>query len=286
MTNNVKTKNINKMNDAMFKAIMCHENNREMVVAFLNSITGIPKVILRSANYISGEEIIKRKEESKKQTTDMTVKIHDKLQIIIEMNQTYNKNIFYKNTNYSFSRIVETTTKNMKEYPKVILINIDNFNRYKSEKPMLEFKLRDTEGHIENESYESIHLILENIQARTYNIDEEIEKFSDFLLENDLEKLEEEFKGDMNYMAAIRTVEDLSMDPEFAGYYDLEEAHKQELEDMKETGIDIGIEKGIEQGKKEQQIIMAKRMLAMKGITLEQIKEATGLSIEEIENLK
>ena len=51
-------------------------------------------------------------------------------------------------------------------------------------------------------------------------------------------------------MAAIRTVEELSKDPEFSGYYDLEEAHKQELEDMLNTGIRQGKEAGIQEGSK------------------------------------
>ena len=37
-------------------------------------------------------------------------------------------------------------------------------------------------------------------------------------------------------MACIRRVEELSTDPDFVGYYDLEEAHKQDLSDSYETG--------------------------------------------------
>lgn len=39
-------KNINLMNDALFKAMMCHKNNRCLVVDFLHRVTGIEKEVL------------------------------------------------------------------------------------------------------------------------------------------------------------------------------------------------------------------------------------------------
>jgi predicted transposase/invertase (TIGR01784 family) len=81
-------------------------------------------------------------------------------------------------------------------------------------------------------------------------------------------------------MAAIRKVEDLSTDPNFIGYYDIEEARRQDLEDMKNTGIRIGMEKGI----KNEKIEIAKNLLNM-NLSIEQIKEATGLEIEKIKSL-
>lgn len=45
-------KNINLMNDALFKAMMCHQNNRELVVDFIHSVTGIEKEVLRSGTFI------------------------------------------------------------------------------------------------------------------------------------------------------------------------------------------------------------------------------------------
>ncbi len=68
-------KNINLMNDALFKAIMCHENSREMVVDFIHGVTRIKKEILKSGVFIGGEEIPKRRIFTKKQMTDFTVNI-------------------------------------------------------------------------------------------------------------------------------------------------------------------------------------------------------------------
>ena len=82
-------------------------------------------------------------------------------------------------------------------------------------------------------------------------------------------------------MAAIRTVAELSTDPDFVGYYDLEEAHKQDIIDAKETGYDEGITQGISQSKIE----IAKKFLEM-GLPLDKISEGTGLTITELKKLK
>ena len=81
-------------------------------------------------------------------------------------------------------------------------------------------------------------------------------------------------------MACIRRVEELSTDPDFVGYYDLEEAHKQDLSDSYETGYDDGMNKG----KNDRNIEIAKVMLS-KNISVKDISDITGLSIKEIENL-
>ena len=74
-------------------------------------------------------------------------------------------------------------------------------------------------------------------------------------------------------MACIRRVEELSTDPDFVGYYDLEEAHKQDLSDSYETG------------KSDKSIEIAKAMLQDTN-NYEVISKYTGLSIEEIKNIQ
>ena len=99
----MKLHNINLLNDCVFKALMTNPNNRELVVDVLHAITKIPKEVLNNANYIGGEELPKKIMGQKTQITDVTVKINDKLQIVIEMNQYHTDNVFEKNTLYAFS---------------------------------------------------------------------------------------------------------------------------------------------------------------------------------------
>ncbi len=277
----------------MFKAFMTNPNSREMVSNLISELTGIAKEDLRKATYIGGEEIAKRNMKEKKQSTDMTIKIAEHMQIIVEMNQSYQQHILEKNAMYAMSRIVETT-RSKRKYTSVILINFDNFNRYSTKKPMLIFRIQDEEGHIEIENYKSIHILLANCEKNPYNIGKETEKFANFLKrETTIEKLEQDYRGDEEYMSVIRTVAELSQDPEFAGYYDLEEKHRQQIEDAKETGYDEGIQEGIQKGIHEgiqkgehnKAISTAKKMLA-KNITIEDIQEITDLSLDEIKALQ
>ncbi len=92
-----------------------------------------------------------------------------------------------------------------------------------------------------------------------------------------IEELEKEFKEDDNYMKAVNKIEELLMDPNFAGAYDVEEKRAFDMEDMRLTGND--------EGKKEKQLEIAKKMIN-KGMELSTISELTGLSIEEIKELK
>ena len=111
-------KNINLMNDVLFKAFMCHENNRELVVDFLHGVTGIEKEILRRGVFIGGEEIQKRRISTKKQMTDFNIKLENKQRIIIEMNQKKDESVVDKNGLYAFSVVVELTIRIGKNIPK------------------------------------------------------------------------------------------------------------------------------------------------------------------------
>lgn len=272
---------LNMMNDQLFKAIFRSKEARKMVSSFLSSVTGLDRETLMKADYIGGE-LSKRKEYEKAKSSDVIVLIDNHNRIIVEMNQYYSDNMFEKNSEYAFSNILELTRIKDSIYPKVILINLDNMNKFKTKSPILIFKIRDDENHIENEMYSSVHLILANLVNSKYNksVEKEIRKFSKFLKAKSLEELKEEFKGDDEYMAGIEKLEDLISDPNFAGAYDLEERRRAEMVDFHRTGL----REGFEQGEKNKQIEIAKNMISM-NMKVEDISKATELSIEEIESL-
>ena len=129
-------------NDAMFKAVFRSIEARKIVVSILSKLTGIEEERLSKADF-QGGELVKRKITEKKKESDIIVKVTDREKIIVEINGSgTNREIFKKNSEYAFSIIVETTTSSSK-YANIILINIDNFNRYKSKRPILTYKLRD-----------------------------------------------------------------------------------------------------------------------------------------------
>ena len=102
-------------------------------------------------------------------------------------------------------------------------------------------------------------------------------------------------------MEASKKIEDLNLSDLYSDLYDVEkdrqmaekameeyireEATKQGIEQGIKQGIEQGIEQGIKQGFSSRNIEIAKNMIDSK-IDLNIISKCTGLSKEEIENLK
>ena len=89
-------------------------------------------------------------------------------------------------------------------------------------------------------------------------------------------------------MEAVGKLEELVMDPDFAGAYDKGAKTEWLLEDMRLTGMHegevIGISKGRIEGKTEEKLEIAKNMLK-ENLDTAIISKITGLSKEEIESL-
>ena len=262
------------MNDAVAKAFLRSKEARMIVASFLSEVTGIDKSVLMNATYTGGE-IPKRRNYEKNKESDIMILIDELNRIIIEVNQFNTENLYRKNTEYAMASILEMTKRKSKrdgkgniQYPKVILVSLDNFNSFHTKRPILTFLPRDEEGHIENDLYQSIHIILDNAVNNEYNKDipEEVIKFAKLLKAKSIDELVEEFEGDEEYMEAV------GLDPDFAGAYDKGAKTEWLLEDMQLTV------------RNERNKEIAKNMLQDTddyGL----ISKYTGLSIEEIESL-
>lgn len=101
----------------------------------------------------------------------------------------------------------------------------------------------------------------------------------------DLDKLSQNDKAVKKYMEEITRVNE---EPEFREYMSAEEDNRKIENSLKEEWLQQGIEKGLEQGleigSKEASLNIAKELLNM-GMKKEDIIEATGLDIRELEQL-
>ena len=134
---------------------------------------------------------------------------------------------------------------------------------------------REMKGKYENYEVDIFHaynIVLENFRNPNYNINKEITKYLEFITAKEFSDIENVSKGDEDYMAAFRKVEDLSTDPEFIGYYDYEQAHQDDIEMAEYAGYEKGV---------EEMVIKMKD----KGISIEMIAEISGLSIEEVNRI-
>ncbi len=279
----LKIQEINMLNDAMFKSIIRSEEARPLVNKFLHFLTNIEMEKLEEAIFMGGE-IPKKNLKEKGKISDVLIKVEN-CQIILEVNQYDTRDIFDKNASYAFALSTVSNRINEKR-KKVILINFDAFNRFKTNTPILVFQPRDKEGHIETELYLSYHILLENIPNTSYNIPKEIEIFLDFFKRYEsIEELKGKYKKKGEFQNMVKKVEELTSDEEFVLYYDLEEKHKQEKESAYELGVERGLEQGVEQGSKQNSIEIAKKLKEL-DIPIDKIIASTGLSEEEIQGLK
>lgn len=269
MTSNEITelKTFDMCNDYMFKSEFRSIEARKVVARFLNELTGIDIDVIMNADF-QGGELTKLNENEKGKVCDCIIKISNDKRLIVEMNGNITNYISTKATSYAYSVITETTGINNK-YPDILLICIDNFNKYHTDKDILTFQSRDEDGNLENDLYKSIHIILENSVNSEYN---EIKKFSKFLKMTNIDEMREFFKGDKDYMDAIDKVEEFTKDPDFIGYYDASKQYKIDMNEAHDEGV------------KQTKLELAKNFKE-KGIDISIISEATGLSIEEIKKL-
>ena len=135
---------------------------------------------------------------------------------------------------------------------------------------------------------------LAKIENKYYNKEEMTreEKLLLLLGMNQLESIEEISKGDYVMEEVKKKLVDLTEDANFIGLYDKEEADRRELYDRtryaekmgREEGRKEGHESGLKEGQKSEQLKIAKNLKEL-GTDIHTISKATGLSIEDIEEL-
>ena len=271
---------INMYNDKLFKAFFTSVEARGMVSSFLSAITGVEKEKFINATYISGLEPSTMTEKEKGKRTDILVKVDNYNRIIVEMNNFETKSIMDKNVRYAFDLINRTTEVGENIYSKVLLLNIDRFNKYNTKEPILDFRLRNEDGIIESNIYHSIHLIVENFTKENYNrIEKEIVKFVNFLNHTNLTKLRNDYKGDADYMAGVVKLEDYMKDPDVYGLLYEEQSEEEYIKEVTEFAMEKGIEKGMEQKTKESAVEFYKL-----GVEDEKIIQALHITQEELDN--
>ena len=284
----IKRDEIDILNDACFKSLFRSVEARGMISRFLSAVTGINKERFLNAEYVGGE-LIKGKLSERGKIADIIIKLDEEDETcIVEMNKYDTGDILEKNLSYAYSVFNEKTRRGIRKWPRVILINIDNFNRFNADEPIIELEMRDKNNKYNVDLVKVYHIVLDNFDNLNYNIDKEIAKFIEFIKTSKFSELKKISRGDNDYMAGYRKVEDLSTDPEFIGYYDYEQARCDDIEMAEYTGLKKGIEQGIKQGV-EQGIEQNKKEMIMsminEGLELDIISKITKLSIEEIKKI-
>ena len=294
MDNDYKSiKYFNTLNDYFVRYLFSDKGSEAILLDFINSTmldagmkTFRSVEILTPFNY-------KENYENKETITDVKCITQNGSVVIIEIQLQGNSRfperiLYYWASNYS--KLLKQGEKYDALTP-VISINLLNFNLDDSNNIHSCYMIYDTVNQRLLTDHLQIHII-------------ELKKFNNNLLKPDLncwlkfftmkekdnrEVIMSELVKEKPVMEEVqRRYNNFIKDRLMMNEYDKREAYlygnQIMLEEERRLGIEEGIKQGMEKGKKEQQIYIA-RNLKKSGIDIKIISENTGLSIEELEKL-
>ena len=289
-------RSINRMNDYFVRYLLGSLGNEDILENIVNAVLedlGFETVHnLKIINPHNLPENINLKES----VLDVKAITNDNRKVIIEIQLSGNidflRRIYYYISNNIVSEVEEKEPYDI--ISEVISINFVDFNMdfRDAGKPHRCFKLIDTENHDIILDMIQMHIVeVPRFKKILYNTNiEEIKKkkilsWIEFFTVKDLDKVKDKLKEVNDIMPkVIDKYERFISSKEEMEVYNARDAFLYGQTIMLKRERDEGIREGIEQGKKEQQISIAKK-LKESGIDIKIISENTDLSIEEIKKL-
>ena len=208
----------------------------------------------------------------------------------IEINTSNSRSIQNKNTAY-FCHLILKQIKTSKDYDKVLKkvyqINLNSYDVSHEERFVTRSRLIDVETKEEvHPILEIVDVYLAKIIKTDYTIVKERKNSLEYLLYllvcNDERILREVYEGDSLMEKMVDEAKELTDNFDSLLYYDYDELKKQEAYELGEaSGVEQGVELGIEQNKVEIALNMLKKNMDTKLIC-----EVTGLTHDELNVIK
>lgn len=285
-------KKLRPINDFIFQKLFGTEENKDLLIALLNAILRLTKNdMLTDVTVIGGARLDKERFEDKTGILDVRATTGDGVIINIEV-QLANQHNMDKRTLFYWSRLFADQLKQGHDYSelkKTITINILDFKYLESNQYHNIYHLReDTIGHVLTDVLEIHFIELPKFCKEKPDIKDALHRWLLFLAEPKEEVLDMIEAIDGKIGKATKVLNWLSSDPETVRLSELrEKAIWDEVSRMngaKAEGRQEGREEGKQEGRQEEQINIARRML-VKGLSIEQISDVTGLSVDEVQKL-
>ena len=285
------------VSDTMFHVMLNNSSRKQYSAYLIALVLNLDYEKVYDSLIFVNNKLDREKYKDSGKTVDFVCRLNGKI-IGIELNNNSSKASLERNISYA-ADLYKSKMVSGKEYDyeTVIQININNFTFEGNSKIKEEYSLRNEEGEKLTEKLKFIHIYLPNIRKKCYN-KEKLNVLERLLLAfNEEENLSDITKGDRIMEEYVKESIKASMDEEVIGLYDkelhleklrlseLKEAREKGIEQGIEKGIEQGIEKGIEQGIEEEKLEIAKELLN-NNVQVDIIMKSTGLTKEEINNLK
>ena len=273
------------MHDLLFKETFADPHNRRQLEFFLEQILGYETGYLHNKLDVSYESPIKKnKLKDKSIRGDIIIKFED---VVVNMEAYTNfdgssidKSIYY------IMRIRASKLKVGEDYHelgKTIQINfVENAHLGLGDELVYDF-------HLACDAIPEVKLLENSFCVKIVQIDKArelgytnniLDKWLKFIAANGSSERDSVAKGDVLLMELNEWIKKYVADDETQ-----EELNKWDIEIATNKGIELGKKEGLEQGKAEEKIEIAKKLLA-KNSSIEEIMELTELSEKEIMQLK
>ena len=273
-------------NDRAFKEVFLNPNNSDLLKALLEFILKIKidKLEIKKTELLSGNVNIKDKR------VDAIVHTGNK-KIEIEIN-SQNKDYLHTRSTAYICNIYQSNASvgdTYNEDTDIVQVNL-TWGLGRNNDEMKIYKIMNEKGELYVKNFIIYEINMDYYDKIWYSKNEEEIKKNQYMIMLDLDKKElKNMPKDKIVDKYITNVTIVNDDPEFQKYMSEEEDKKKIqnslLSEAKEEGISQGISQGYTSGINDGINQTAKNLLSM-NMTLEDISKATGLTVEEIKNLK
>lgn len=281
-----KGQKISILSDTMLKAMFQNENRIKYSAKFLSYFIDVEYEDILNNICLAKNELDKNNENDKGERCDYVALLSD-TSLNIEVNNNSSLEVLERNMEYAhrlYSKKIRRGEENY-QYTQVIQFNLNNFAFKGNDKIVDIYTVTNDDNIGLSNKLIFVQIYVPNLRKKWYtkgikSLSEE-EKYILALVEMDLDKLND--LGGENIMDEyVKEAEEVSFEGGVGEAYDKEWA----LRDQGyRDGLSQGKAEGFSQGKIENKKEIAKKMLS-KAMEVEFISEITGLSIEEIKNLK
>ena len=271
--------------DFIFKNIFGSENNKEILMSFLNATLKSEDKI--KSVFIKNGDIEKEHLTNKFSRLDIKA-ITDKnehINIEIQMKNEYN---MIQRTLYYWAKLYEGQLKEGDNYSKLsrtICINILNFSYLNNDKFHSAFRLKDIETNDELTDIQEIHFI--EVPKLKDNSDEKdmLVAWTEFLKDPESEKVRTLEMSIEEIRKARQELVKISSDDRQRELYNMRRKAMLDESDALYNAEQKGKLVGLKEGEQKGKIEMIKGLL-LSNVDIEIIKTTSGLTIDEINNIK
>lgn len=278
---NTMPKRLSPINDFVFQKIFGTVENKDLLIALLNAILQLPpNKLIKDLTVISGARLDKDRLEDKTGIVDVRAETSNGTIVNIEV-QLANQYNMEKRTLFYWSRLFSGQLEKGHDYAelkKTITINILDFPYLKTNQYHNVYHLReDNNGHILTDVLEIHFIELPKFFQEIPNMEDILHRWLIFLGNPNEEVLDMLETKDSVIAKATKVLNLLSSDPNTVRLSELRE--KAIWDEV--SRINGARAEGMQQGR----IDVAHKMLA-KGLSIDDVAEITGLSVEEVSKLQ